>query len=103
MKTKPMDRTEEGRLELRRAGTERRLSMRGSIQDRAAEAGDGRRARRESRRMEIIRLARDQHGEEARLEIDDNAGLSGGRDNGCYVAAWVWVDFGGTRFDRERK
>jgi len=55
----------------------------------------------EERRFEIIELAREQRQEEGFVEIDDDARLSEGNDNGCYVAAWVWVDFGGTKFDKE--
>lgn len=54
----------------------------------------------EERRFEIVELAREQRGEEGAVEIDDNAELSEGNDNGCYVAAWVWIDFDGTKFDK---
>lgn len=56
----------------------------------------------EERRQAIIGLARSQYEEEGHTEIDDNAPLSEGDDNGCYVQAWVWVDFTGTRFDKEK-
>ena len=55
----------------------------------------------ELRRVAIIDMARDQHGREGEVEIDDNAILSEGEDNGTYVQAWVWVDFNGTQFDKE--
>jgi hypothetical protein len=54
----------------------------------------------EERRSEIIELAREQRGEEGAVEIDDSAELSEGGDNGCYVQAWVRIDFDGTKFDR---
>lgn len=57
----------------------------------------------EERRSEIIQLARQEHEQEGRIEIDDNAQLSEGNDNGCYVQAWVWVGFAGTTFDKEKK
>ena len=57
----------------------------------------------EERRLDIIELAREHHGEEGAVEIDDNAQLSEGDDNGCYVQAWVWVDFAGTKFDKEKE
>jgi hypothetical protein len=59
----------------------------------------------ESRRLEILQLAREQQSEEGRVEIDDNAVVSDGdhNDNGCYVAAWVWVGFEGTKFDKEQE
>ena len=56
----------------------------------------------EERRCEIIELARKQREIEGAVEIDDNALLSEGNDNGCYVAAWVWVDYAGTNFDKEK-
>ncbi len=33
--------------------------------------------------------------------IDEDAAISHGNDNGCYVAAWLWVDFSGTPFDKK--
>jgi hypothetical protein len=56
----------------------------------------------EERRLAIIGLARSEHQENGQVEIDDNAQLSEGADNGCYVQAWVWVDFASTRFDEEK-
>lgn len=63
-----------------------------------------------SERLEaIIELARAKHQSEGSVEIDDNAELNEtgmldqGGDNGCYVQAWVWVDFTGTPFDKEGK
>lgn len=56
----------------------------------------------ESKRRETLRqMADDQHGEEGGLEIDGDAATSEGNDNGAYVAAWLWVDFAGTPFDKE--
>ena len=52
------------------------------------------------RRRAIIEIAREQKQKEGFLEIDDGAQVSEGDDNGCYVAAWVWVEFAGTRFDK---
>jgi hypothetical protein len=58
----------------------------------------------EARRKLIIAMARKQYEEEGTLEIDDDGvvKLSEGEDNGCYVCAWVWVDFAGTKLDKER-
>ena len=56
----------------------------------------------EERRCEVIELAREQREIEGAVEIDDNALLSEGNDNGCYVAAWVWVDFARTNFDKDK-
>ena len=41
--------------------------------------------------------------EEGVLEVDDNAVISEGSDNGAYVMAWVWVDFHETPLDKETK
>ena len=56
----------------------------------------------EERRCEIIELAREQREIEGAVEIDDTALLSEGNDNGCYVAARIWVDFARTKFDKEK-
>jgi hypothetical protein len=56
----------------------------------------------EERRSAIIELAREQRQEEGAIEIDDNAQVSEGNDNGCYLAAWVWVDFADTKFDKQK-
>ena len=66
-----------------------------------APGSDGSAQSREERRLEIIELAREQREQEGAVEIDDNTLLSEGNDNGCYVQAWVWVDFAGTRFNKE--
>jgi hypothetical protein len=57
----------------------------------------------EERRFEIIELAREQHQKDGELEIDDDARVSEGNDNGCYVGAWVWLDFAETKFDKEKE
>ena len=57
----------------------------------------------EDRRLEIIELARNQHQQDVEVEIDDNAQLSEGNDNGCYVEAWFWVGFSGTPFDKDKE
>lgn len=36
--------------------------------------------------------ATSEYAEEGRIEIDSNAVMSYGEDDGAYVAAWVWVD-----------
>ena len=56
----------------------------------------------EERRSQIIDLAREQRQEEGLVEIDDHTQVSEGNDNGCYVAAWVWLDFADTKFDQEK-
>jgi len=57
--------------------------------------------RSESERKEIIALARKEHQRDGECEIDSDAKLSEGGDNGTYVQAWVWVSFEGTKFDKE--
>lgn len=49
----------------------------------------------------ILKLARQDHRIGDELEIDDDAKVSLGSDNGCFVQAWMWVDFSGTPFDKE--
>lgn len=49
----------------------------------------------------ILKLARQDYRIGDELEIDDNAKVSLGSDNGCFVQAWLWVDFTGTEFDEE--
>jgi hypothetical protein len=52
-------------------------------------------------RAEKIReMAREEHGRDGELEFDDGCVVSEGDDNGAYVMAWRWVDFGGTEFDK---
>jgi len=55
------------------------------------------------REQGIIALAREGKQIDGEVEIDDNALLSEGGDNGAYVAAWVWCDFSGTPFDKEEE
>ena len=57
----------------------------------------------EERRFEIIELARKHHQKNGELEIDDDARVSEGNDNGCYVGAWVWFDFAETKFDKAKE
>ena len=56
----------------------------------------------EERRAKIVKLAREKLEKEGELEISPEAEVSDGDDNGCYVAAWVWMPFGGTEFDKEK-
>lgn len=53
------------------------------------------------RRKAILLEAVEQHYKEGECEIDENAVVSEGDDNGAYVQAWVWVDFAGTALDKE--
>jgi hypothetical protein len=53
-------------------------------------------------RMGAIReMARAQRHRDGEVEIDENAVVSEGDDNGAYVQAWVWVDFSGTPLDKD--
>lgn len=38
------------------------------------------------------RAAQRVHGRDGDVEIDENAAVSRGDDDGAYVQAWVWVD-----------
>ncbi len=60
-------------------------------------------AQAEDRRLQIIELAKQYHEREGAVEIDDNAQLSAGNLNGCFVQAWVWVDFEKTPFDKNKE
>jgi hypothetical protein len=42
---------------------------------------------------EIREAARQQYGQNDETQIDDNAVVSRGDDEGAYVQAWVWVGF----------
>lgn len=42
-------------------------------------------------------------GREGELEVDSNAVISRGDDNGAYVGAFVWVNFSGTHLDVEEE
>lgn len=53
-------------------------------------------------RLEMIEWARNEYeGYDGDIQVDDNAVISHGEDNGAYVQAWVWVTFDGTRLDKE--
>lgn len=49
----------------------------------------------------IRALAKDEHEREGDLEIDEDAVVSEGDDNGAYVQCWKWVEFAGTPLDKE--
>ena len=58
----------------------------------------------EQHRLNVIDLARRQFATastEGFLEIDDDAQLSEGDDNGTYLQSWVWVSFAGTLLDKD--
>ena len=54
------------------------------------------------RRQQILELARATLVREGELEFDDGAIVSEGNDNGAYLQAWAWVDFGGTTLDKDQ-
>lgn len=55
-----------------------------------------------SRRQKIIALARQNENlHEGELELDENAKVSEGDDNGAYVQVWMWVPFDGTNLDKD--
>ena len=66
-----------------------------------ATAKEKRRKAEEQRRQAIVAMARDEYQRDGEVEVDDNAKLSEGDDNGTYVQAWVWVSFAETELDKE--
>jgi hypothetical protein len=44
----------------------------------------------------IRRYTKAKFNKDGELEIDDDAVVSEGEDNGAYVQGWVWVSFAGT-------
>jgi hypothetical protein len=57
----------------------------------------------EVRRADILLKARGEYQREGEIEIDDNAEIGESEDNGVYVAAWVWVSFEGSKYDKENE
>lgn len=54
------------------------------------------------REQRIREMAFDEYHDDGTIEIDSDAKVSEGTENGAYVQAWVWVDFTGTDLDREK-
>lgn len=52
---------------------------------------------------ELSEHVRERYEKEGQLEFDDDIKFSHGDDNGCYAQAWVWIDFAGTRWDKEKQ
>lgn len=50
----------------------------------------------------IRELAMERYSRGGDLEIEPDAIVSEGDDNGAYVLAWKWVDFEGTEFHKPR-
>ena len=60
------------------------------------------RRRKPSRKQRILALAsQDPKLRDGELELDSDAKVSEGDDNGAYVQAWMWVPFEGTDLDKE--
>jgi len=57
----------------------------------------------DARHKAIIELAREEYQRDGETEIDNDATLSEGAANGCYVQAWVWVSFEDTPYNKETK
>ena len=53
-----------------------------------------------NRHTNIVHEAYEQHAS-SEVEIDQNATISEGDDNGAFVQAWLWVDFAGTDLDKK--
>jgi len=59
-------------------------------------------AKKSPRDQKILDLARQNENlRDGELELDDNAIISEGEDNGAYVQVWMWVPFDGTPLDKE--
>ncbi len=57
--------------------------------------------RKATRNREIRKLASESPKlKEGELELDSNAKVSEGHDNGAYVQVWMWVPFDGTALDK---
>jgi hypothetical protein len=76
-------------------GTNAALSKLQALVDAIAETDDNPERNAAIREFAQATLANDE------LEIDDDATVSEGDDNGAFVQAWVWVDFYGTLFDKD--
>jgi len=54
-----------------------------------------------SRKKKILELASNSPMlKDGELELDNNAKVSEGDDNGAYVQVWMWVPFDGTPLDK---
>ena len=51
----------------------------------------------------VVALAQERYSRDGAIQIDADAAISDGSDNGTYVQAWVWVDFTGTELDKEKR
>jgi hypothetical protein len=63
-------------------------------------------AMQSEREKQIIALAKEHYegssqASDGDINVDDDAVVSEGEENGAYVAAWVWVRFAGTPLDKE--
>ena len=56
-----------------------------------------------TRKLTIVAMAKATHHTDGETEVDDNAEVSEGDDNGAYVQAWIWVTFSGTPLDKEQQ
>lgn len=54
----------------------------------------------EKRKADIVAYAKEHYEVEGELEIDVDAKVSEGHDNGAYVQCWKWVEFSDTHFDK---
>jgi len=58
-----------------------------------------------TREDEIREMAREIIGGDSwnLMRVDPDASIRDSGKNGCYVPAWVFVPFAGTKFDKEKK
>lgn len=73
------------------------------LRDALAEYDAERTPEEEARRKEILEYAREHLGKDGELEFDGDALLSEGDDPGCYIQAWAWLDYTGTKWDPAKK
>lgn len=58
-------------------------------------------SREHKSREKLIREMGQLNAVEGEIEVDDNAVISEGADNGAYVMAWMWVSFVDTPLDKK--
>jgi hypothetical protein len=57
---------------------------------------------RTERDKKILEIAREQLNLDDELELDDDARISEGDDNGAWVSVWIYVSFYDTELDKEK-
>lgn len=55
------------------------------------------------RDQQILALARERLASDGEVELDEDAVVSEGDENGAYVQGWLWVSFDGTELSKEEE